>query len=270
MEHEPRTRRLAVVTGASSGIGYELAKEFANHGFDLLVAAEDPGIVEVKQAMSNYPVKVESIQVDLATPEGVELLYSRVKALNRPVNALAVNAGIGVSGEFINTKLEDEIRLINLNVISAVHLTKLMVKDMLAAQDGHILFTSSIAATAPGPYFAIYAASKAFLLSFAEAIRYELKDSAVTITAMMPGTTDTNFFVRAGMVDTKANTGSKDSPAAVAKEGYEALMSGKDHVITGSFKNLMQSFMGRFLSEQAKAGMTAKETKPGTGAQSHA
>lgn len=265
MVKDSSTRRLAVVTGASSGIGYELAKEFAEHGFDLVIAAEDPGIVEVKQAMGNFPVNVESVQVDLATPEGVETLYERIKSLNRPVNALAVNAGIGVSGEFVrDTKIEDEVRLINLNVISAVHLTKLVAKDMVAVKDGHILFTSSVAATAPGPYYAVYAASKAFLQSFAEAIRFELKDTGVTVTSLMPGSTDTNFFVRAGMLDTKVNAGPKDSPAEVAREGFEALMANKDHVVAGSFKNMMQAFMARFLPEQVKAGMQAQQTKPGS------
>jgi len=262
-------RPLAVVTGASSGIGYELAKQFSEHGFDLMIAAEDPGIVEVKQAMERSGAKVESLQVDLSTYDGVEELVEKVRSLGVPVAALALNAGVGVSGAFAtDTDLDDELALIRLNVQSVVHLTKRIVPGMVERGAGRILFTSSIAGTAPGPYLACYAASKAFIQSFAEAIRFELKDTGVTVTSLMPGATETNFFHRAGMEDTKVGQGPKDSAEEVAREGFEALMANKDHVIAGAMKNKLQGSLGSLLPDPVKASMQAKETKPGYSPQS--
>jgi short-subunit dehydrogenase len=261
-------KRLAVVTGASSGIGYELAKQFARHGFDLIIAAEDRGIVEARQAIAALGVAVEAIQVDLATFEGVAEFYRQIHADGRPVDALALNAGVGVSGDFAReTDLKDELNLISLNVVSPVHLCKLVAKDMVAAGRGRILFTSSIASTAPGPFYAVYAASKAFIQSFAQAIRSELKDTGVTVTALMPGATDTNFFERAGMEDTRAGAGDKDDPAEVAAAGYEALMAGKDHVIAGAFKNKIQGVAAKILPETVTAAMQRRQTEPGSAPQ---
>lgn len=192
------TRPLAVVTGASSGIGYELALQFAQNGFDLLVTATGSSINQVAQDFEALGAKVETIQADLATYDGVEALYSQIKATGRPVEAIAINAGVGVGGEFAQeTDLKDELNLINLNVVSSVHLAKRVVKDMVERGQGRILFTSSIAAIMPGPFEAVYAASKAFIHSFAEAIRNELKEKGVSVTSLMPGPTDTNFFHRA-------------------------------------------------------------------------
>ena len=233
-----KTRPLAVVTGASSGIGYELAKQFAQNGFDLLVVAEDPGIIEAAQAFERLGGRVESMQVDLARYEGVEKLHERIQYAGRPVAAIAINAGVGVGGDFArDTDLQEELNLISLNITSSVHLAKRVVKDMVERGEGRILFTSSIAATMPGPFEAVYAASKAFLLSFAESIRNELKDTGVTVTALLPGPTETNFFHRAGMDDTRVGTDKKDSPELVARQGFEALMAGTDKVVAGSFKN---------------------------------
>jgi len=184
----PSTKPFAVVTGASSGIGYELAKQFAQHGFDLLVAAEDAGIAEAARAFEGLGAGVESLQVDLATYDGVENLYAKIASSGRPVEAIALNAGVGVGGDFTRgTELRDELNLIALNVTSPVHLAKRVLKDMVARGQGRVLFTSSIAATMPAPFEAVYGASKAFLLSFAEALRNELKDTGVTVTALMPG-----------------------------------------------------------------------------------
>jgi short-subunit dehydrogenase len=190
---------LAVVTGASSGIGHELARQFAEHGFDLLVAAEDDGIASAADSLRALGPPVESVQADLGTYEGVEQLVARIRSLGRPVDAIALNAGVGVGGPFLETDLQKEVELINLNVTSVVHLAKRVLPDMVARGEGRVLFTSSIAAEMPGPFEAVYAASKAFELSFAEAIRNELKDTGVTITALQPGPTDTNFFRRADM-----------------------------------------------------------------------
>jgi short-subunit dehydrogenase len=256
--------QFAVVTGASSGIGLELAKQFAQHGFDLLVAAEDAGIVGAADGLRELGAKVDRVQVDLATFDGVETLYERIKADGRPVDALVLNAGVGVGGAFKDTDLSQELNLINLNVVSPVHLAKRVVPMMIAEGAGRILFTSSIAAEMPAPFEAIYGASKAFLLSFAEALRNELKETGVTVTALQPGPTETNFFRRAGMEDTKVGSDKKDDPADVARDGFEALMAGKDHVVAGSFKNKVQSTIAQVLPETVKAELHRKVGEPGS------
>jgi short-subunit dehydrogenase len=255
---------LAVITGASSGIGYELAREFHQHGFDLLLAAEDPGIFAAERSFDHSDAFVKGIQVDLASFEGVETLIQVIEDLGRPLDAVAINAGVGVSGAFSETDLRAEINLIHLNVVSAVHFAKRIIQIMKARGEGRILFTSSIAATSPGPYLAVYAASKAFLQSFAEAIRYELKDTGVTVTSLLPGATDTAFFTRAGMEDTKVGAEEKDDPREVARAGFEALMAGKDSVIAGAFKNKVQGTLARLLPEPMGAGLQAQYNKPGS------
>lgn len=156
---------LAVVTGASNGIGYELAKQFAQNGFDLLITATGPSIDEVASEIAQTSKsEIQTVQADLATYEGVETLYNKIKATGRPVDAIAINAGVGVGGDFAReTDLQDELNIINLNVVSTVHLAKRIVKDMVERGKGKILFTSSIAAIMPGPFEAVYAASKSTL-----------------------------------------------------------------------------------------------------------
>lgn len=260
------TRPLAVVTGASNGIGYELAKQFAQNGFDLLVIATGASIEEAAQAFEDLGAKVETVQADLATYDGVETLYNKIKATNRPVEAIAINAGVGVGGEFAReTDLQSELNLINLNVVSSVHLAKRVVKDMVERGKGRILFTSSIAALMPGPFEAVYAASKAFLHSFSESLRNELKDTGVTVTALMPGPTDTNFFHRAGMDDTKVGASKKDDPAEVAKQGFEALMAGKDDMIAGSLMTKIQGAASKVLPDTVNAELHRKLSEPGSG-----
>lgn len=262
---QPTNRPLAVVTGASSGIGLELAKQFAQNGFDLLINAEDAGIAQAASEIRQIGARVESVQADLAKYEGVEELYNRIRSLGRPVDAVAINAGVGVSGDFTReTKLEDELNLINLNVTSSVHLAKRVARDMVERGKGRILFTSSIASRMPAPFLAVYGASKAFLQSFSEAIRNELKDTGVTVTSLMPGPTETNFFERAQMEDTKIAASEKDDAAEVAREGFEALMAGKDHVIAGSMKNKMQGFVGGLMPETVTAEMHRRQAEPGS------
>lgn len=260
------TRPLAVVTGASNGIGYELAKQFAQNGFDLLVTSTGSSINEAAQDFESLGAKVETVQADLATYEGVETLYNKIQTAEGPVEAIAINAGVGVGGAFAQeTELKDELNLINLNVVSSVHLAKRVVKDMVDRGKGRILFTSSIASLMPGPFEAVYAASKAFIHSFAEAIRNELKDTGVTVTSLMPGPTDTNFFHRAGMDDTKAGSDKKDDPAEVAKQGFEALMSGKDAVIAGSPMTKIQGNVTKAMPDPLKAEFHRQLTEPGSG-----
>jgi short-subunit dehydrogenase len=257
---------LAVVTGASSGIGLELAKQFAANGFDLLIAAEEDAVHDAARTLSSHGVHVDAVQADLSTFNGVEQLVAAATANDRPVDALAVNAGIGVGGDFVrDTDLESNLKIVNLNCTSAVHLSKRLLPGMVERGRGRVLYTSSIAATGPGPYHAVYAASKAFLASFSEALREELKDTGVTVTALMPGPTDTRFFERAGMEDTKVASGHKDDPAEVAREGFQALMEGKDHVVAGSLRNKVQAAASRILPDPLKAKMQEKMTKPGSG-----
>lgn len=259
-------RPLAVVTGASSGIGYELAKQFAQNGFDLLVTAETEEINAAARDFEGLGAQVIAVRADLSTYDGVEALYGRIASAGRPVDAIALNAGVGVGGDFTReTRLEDEINLINLNVVSTVHLAKRVLPAMVERGQGKILFTSSIAAIMPGPFEAVYAASKAFVQSFAEALRNELKDTGVTVTSLQPGPTETNFFHRAGMDDTKAGASPKDDPAQVAKQGFEALMAGKDHVIAGSVMTRLQGTVAKALPQTAQAEMHRKQAEPGSG-----
>ncbi len=257
-------RPLAVVTGASAGIGIELAAQFADNGFDLVIAAEDDAIHTAATRMPEQ-AQVLAVQVDLATSEGVDELYEHIRELGRPVDAIALNAGVGAGGAFAtDTALEDELRLIDLNVRSTVHLAKHVVRDMVARDEGRILFTSSIASTMPGAFQAVYNASKSFVQSFGLALRDELKDTGVTVTLLMPGPTETEFFDRAEMKDTKigADTEGQDDPADVAKDGFEALMAGKDHVVAGSAKNKAQVASSRVMPERAQAAAHALQTKP--------
>jgi len=259
---EQSVRSLAVVTGASSGIGLELARQFAQHDFDVLVCAEDSAIAGAAAQLREGGSVVTPVQADLATVSGVQELVDAITAVGRPVEALAINAGIGNGGPFLDIPFSDELRLINTNIVSAVQLAKSVLPSMVNAGQGRVLFTASVASAMPGPFYATYAASKAFVLSFAEALRYELKDTGVTITALMPGPTDTNFFDRADMGDTPVDHGSKDDPAEVAADGFEALMAGKDHVVAGSLKNKVQVVGSSVMPESAKAAVHAKLTTP--------
>ncbi len=259
------SKPLAVVTGASSGIGFELARQFVKHGYDLLIVAEDTGIHDAATKLHAEGGNVHSIRCDLATHDGVEALCAEMKAMGRPVDAVAINAGVGVGGEFVKTDLAAELKMVHLNVVGVVHLAKRVAVDMVARRQGKILITSSIAATMPGPYEAVYAATKAFDLSFAEALRNELKGCGVTVTALMPGPTETNFFHRAGLDDTKVGVGKKDSAADVARDGFEALMAGKDKVVAGSIKNRIVTLANDVLPDPIKAERHAKMAQPGSG-----
>jgi uncharacterized protein len=256
-------QQLALVTGASSGIGLELARQFVENGFDVIITAEDEELAAAESSLAGNGAEVRAVKADLSTYDGVERLWSAVASVGRPLDAVALNAGIGVNGDFTrDIPLDDDLQLIAVNVTAVVHLAKRVLPAMVERGDGRLLITSSVAATMPGPYYATYAASKAFLQSFAQAIRFELKDTGVTVTALQPGPTETEFFERAGMEDTKVADAKKDDPAEVAKDGFEALMAGKDHVIAGSSKNKAQVAAGKLLPEKVRAGLHAAQTKP--------
>ena len=255
------TRPFAVVTGASSGIGFELAKQFAQNGFDLLIVSGGDGIHQAARDLSALGAQVDALQVNLAEHEGTHQLISAIEAAGRPLDAIALNAGVGVSGRFVETDLKEEMDMVRLNVMSVLHTVKYAAKAMVARGKGRILITSSIAGTMPTPYEAVYGATKAFDRSLSQSLREELKDTGVTVTTLMPGATETNFFHRAGADDTKLGASEKDDPAEVAKDGFEALMAGKDHVVAGSLKNKFQAAAGYALPDplvaKAHAGMAA-------------
>jgi short-subunit dehydrogenase len=260
-------RQLAVVTGASSGIGYELARQFAEHGYDLVIAAEDPGIEDAARALErDGSVSVRPVRVDLAQYEEVERLWREITADGRPVDAVALNAGRGEGGDFARqTDLREELNIIDVNVTSTVHLAKRVLPAMVERGAGKVLFTSSIASTMPGAFQAVYNASKAFVQSFSEALRNELKDTGVTVTSLMPGPTDTSFFERAGMLDTRVGASeNKDDPAEVAKQGFEAMMKGDAQVVAGSLMNKVQAVAGKVVPDTMKAQMHRKMAEPGS------
>jgi short-subunit dehydrogenase len=258
------TRPLALVTGASTGIGRSLATVFAENGYDLVIAADDDAIHAAAEALRATGSAVVAEQVDLATADGVAALHRTATAAGN-VAVAALNAGIGVGGRFDETDLDRDLQLVDLNCRSTVHLAKLLTRDMVRAGEGRLLFTASIAATTPGPYHATYAASKAFVHSFAEAIRVELADTGVTVTSLMPGPTDTDFFERADMLDTRLGAmDGKDDPDEVARQGFEALMAGKDHVVTGGLKNKLQTASATVLPDQVAASTMSKLTEPGS------
>lgn len=256
-------KQLAIVTGASSGIGYNLAKVFAENEFDLVIASAGERLDSAERDFRALGVNVTAIQADLASFDGVEQFWSEVEAMGRPIDAIAINAGVGVGGLFAETELEKEINLVRLNVEAVVHLSKHVVKHMVERRKGRILITSSIAGEMVAPREAVYAASKAFDLSFAKSLRAELEGTGVTVTALQPGPTDTDFFRRAGMENTQVGSeGKKDmQPYDVAKEGYDALMKGEKHVYTG-WKTKLEGATSNVTPDALKASMHEKMAKP--------
>ena len=256
--------KLAVVTGASSGIGYNLAKVFAENGFDLVIASNGERLEKAATDFEATGVSVKAVEADLATYEGVCDFWKQVEGVGRPVDAVAINAGVGVGGLFAETALDEEINMVRLNVEGTMHLAKHVVKHMVARGEGRILFTASIASEMIAPREAVYAATKAFDLSFAKSLRSELEGTGVTVTALQPGPVDTDFFHRAGMDNTDVGQeGKKESePYDVAKQGFEALMAGDKHVYAASLKTKIEGAVANFVPDALKAAMHEKMAKP--------
>jgi short-subunit dehydrogenase len=254
-------RPFAIVTGASSGIGFHLARECAQHGYDLLVAADRPEIAQAAEDLRGCGVAVDALEVDLATPEGVERLVAA--ANGRDVDALLANAGHGLGHAFLDQDFADIRHVIETNVTGTVDLVHRVGRRMRARGSGRILFTGSIAGFMPGTFNAVYNATKAFVDSFSFALRNELKDSGVTVTVLMPGATDTEFFARADMLDTKIGAGKKDDPADVARIGFRAMIDGEGDVVAG-WKNKLQAAVANVTPASVLAQMHRKEAEPGS------
>src|SRR3954464_7494374 len=257
-------KKLAVVTGASTGIGYELAIQCAKHGFDLVVAADEAAIFDAVDVFRKEGVEVEAVQANLATTDGCDKLYAALRG--RPVDALLANAGRGLGRAFLDQDWNDIRYVIDTNVTGTVYLIQKIGRDMRARNEGKILITGSIAGFMPGTYQAVYNGTKAFLDSFSFALRAELKDTEISVTCLMPGATETEFFDRAGMLDTKVGQDEKDDPADVAKVGYEAMMKGEADVVSG-WKNKVQTTLANVTPSGILAEQHRKMAEPGTGKQ---
>jgi uncharacterized protein len=258
--NDGKPRKFAIVTGASSGIGRELAKQCAQHGYDLLIAADEP-LSEAEIELTALGAAVESVEADLATTEGVEELYAAVGG--RPVDALLANAGHGLGHAFLDQDFEKIQHVIDTNVTGTLLLIHKVGGDMRARGAGRILITGSIAGLMPGTYQAVYNGTKALLDSFAFALRAELKDVGVTVTCLMPGATETEFFERAEMLDTKVGSGKKQPPEEVAKIGFEAMEEGTDEVVAG-WNNKLRAAISHIVPSSMLAEQHGKMAAPGT------
>jgi short-subunit dehydrogenase len=254
-------RPLAVVTGASTGIGRELARCAGQYGFDLLIVADEPEIHAAATDLRSTGASVEAVEADLATTEGVDRLYAAIQG--RPVAALLANAGRGLGRAFLDQDFKEIMRVVDTNVTGTLYLIQRVGRDMRARGEGRILITGSIAGFMPGTFQAVYNGTKAFLDSFSFALRAELKDSGVTVTCLMPGATETDFFERADLMDTKVGTEKKQPASEVAKTGFEAMMRGDGDVVAGWQNKLRQA-----ISNITPSGMLAEQHRkmaaPGT------
>jgi short-subunit dehydrogenase len=257
-------RPLAIVTGASTGIGYHLAECCAESGFDLVIAADEPEINDAASALRTSGAKVEAVEADLATIEGVDKLYEAAKRMGRPVDALLANAGRGLGHGFLDEDFAKARHVIDTNITGTVYLIQKVGRDMRRRGQGRILITGSIAGFIPGSFQAVYNGTKAFLNSFSFALRNELKETGVTVTCLMPGPTETEFFERAEMMDTKVGRDEKDDPADVARTGFAAMMRGDGDVVSG-WKNKLQTSMASVTPSSLLAEQHRKIAEPGSG-----
>jgi len=259
------SRPLAIVTGASSGIGLELAKCCSQNGFDLLIVADEPQINDAAAKLRAEGATVDALELDLATIEGVDALCAATGG--RPVAALLANAGRGLGHGFLDQDFNEARRVVDTNVTGTIYLIHKVAREMRAARQGRVLITGSIAGFMPGTYQAVYNASKAFLDSFAFALRAELKGSGVTVTCLMPGATETEFFERADMLDTKVAAGKKQPADEVAKAGFDAMMQGEGDVVTG-WQNKLRAAIANVTPSAALAEQHRKMAEPGSAAKS--
>ena len=246
--------QLAVVTGASSGIGRELARLFAADGYDLVVVANEPQIDDTARELAVGGIRVEPVQADLRDDTAVKRVYDVVSDGGRVPAAVAFNAAMGRAGRFVDGELSEDLAIVDVNVRSTVHLAKLVLRDMVDSGAGRALFTSSIVAMMPGSHQTMYNASKAFIQSFAEALHDEFRGTGVSVTALMPGPTDTDFFRRAAMENTLlGRLPLKDDPAKTAAQGYAAMMRGQQKVVASSLTSKLTGAVFSVLPDSVKA-----------------
>ncbi len=257
----PIGEKFAIVTGASTGIGLELAERCLDNGYDVLMAADEPQILDAAASLRGSGKQVEALEVDLSTIEGVDKLYAAAKG--RPVDALLANAGRGLGHAFLDQDFDRARLVIDTNITGTVYLIHKVGNDMRRRNVGKILITGSIAGFIPGSFQAVYNGTKAFLNSFSFALREELKETDVTVTCLMPGATETDFFERADMMDTDVGTTKKDDPADVARTGFEAMMRGDGDVVAG-LKNKIQSAVANVTPAPILAKQHRKMAEPGT------
>jgi short-subunit dehydrogenase len=259
-------QQYALVTGGTMGIGYELVKLLAKDGYNLVIVARNEDELQTvsNEMNAKYGVNVITIAKDLFVRDNAFDLYNEIKTRGIEISILINDAGQGYYGKFIDTDIHRELQIIDLNVASLVILTKKFLREMVVRGEGRILNLSSIASKMPGPWQSVYHGTKAFVQSFTEAIRSEVKDSGVTITALLPGATDTDFFNKAHMQDAKiVQEGKLDDPAKVAKDGYEALMNGDDMIVSGA-KNKIQVAMSNIMPDAMVADNMKKQQEPVT------
>jgi len=255
-------RHLAIVTGASTGIGKELATLAAKHRYDLVVAANEDAIETAAKEFRALGAEVDAVNADLSTTEGVDQLIAAVRG--RPVMVLMANAGTGLKDAFLDQEWEAARHVVDTNVIGTIYLLHRVGNMMRSQCEGRILITGSIAGFIPGAYHAVYNASKAFMDNFSFALRAELKDSGVTVTCLMPGATETDFFERAELEDTKLGQSPKQSAAEVAKTGFDAMLRGDGDVVSG-WLNKLQAAIAQITPSSVLASMHAGMAKPGSG-----
>jgi uncharacterized protein len=257
------SRQFAIVTGASTGIGLELAKCCAQSNFDLLIAADEPQIETAAAGLRSLGAAVEAVEADLSTLEGVDKLYDASKRIGRPVDALLANAGRGLGRAFLDQDFERIRHVIDTNITGTVYLIHKVGDDMRRRNAGRILITGSIAGFVPGSFQAVYNGTKAFLDSFSFAIREELRDTKVSVTCLMPGATETEFFRRADMMDTKVGAAEKDDAAMVARTGFDAMMRGDGDIVTG-FRNKLQTAAANAIPAGILARQHRQWAEPGS------
>lgn len=258
------SRSLAVVTGASTGIGLELARLCAKERWDLVIAADEPLVQDAAKELTQLGVQCTAVECDLSTLDGVESLIGAIEATGRPVHALLANAGRGLGHAFLDQDIADALRVCHTNIDGTIYLIYKIGREMRERRQGRILITGSIAGFMPGTFQAVYNGTKAFLDSFSVALANELKDTGISVTCLMPGATETDFFERAGMMDTKVGTSEKANAADVAKTGFEAMMKGELKVVAG-FGNKMRAAMAHVVPDSTLAQMHRGMAEPGTG-----
>jgi short-subunit dehydrogenase len=257
--------KFAIITGASTGIGFELAHLAAQDGYDLLIVADEPLINAAGADLQQHGTEVRSIEADLSTIDGVDTLIAATNG--RRVDVLCANAGRGLGHGFLGQSPADWRRVVDTNIVGTLYLVQKVLKPMVAQGEGKVMLTGSIAGFMPGTYQAVYNGTKAFIDSFADALRAELQNEghdAITITNLMPGATETEFFDRAGMEDTSVGTAKKDDPAKVAKDGWTQMMKGGGDIVSG-WKNKLQAAAAHVLPHGVTAALHKGMAEPGSG-----